>query len=250
MSEELIDLLGRVPGLHVPARVSSFYFKGKQSTLADIAKALNVAHVLEGSVRKSGDRLRITAELVHVADDTRVWSETFDRKLDDIFKVQDDIAGAVVKALKISLLTGLGPTAPLTSNSEAYTLYLQGKSVMKGGAQEDFLRRSITTNAPSRSTPASQPVGRRSATCAPTRTLRFAHPPIERSRSPAHAEAARALALDPNLPEAHSALGRIAYLVDLDWSVAQRELSRTLELAPEPAGRAAFSLVSGRHARS
>ena len=89
LSEELIDLLGKVPGLHVPARASSFYFKGKQSTLPDIAKALNVTHVLEGSVRKSGDRLRITAELVHVADDTRVWSETFDRELDDIFKLPE-----------------------------------------------------------------------------------------------------------------------------------------------------------------
>ena len=246
LSEELIDLLGRVPGLHVPARVSSFYFKGKQSTLADIAKALNVAHVLEGSVRKSGDRLRITAELVHVADDTRVWSETFDRKLDDIFKVQDDIAGAVVKALKISLLTGLGPTAPLTSNSEAYTLYLQAKSVMKGGAQEDFLKaldyyeRAVALD-PGFAAGWAALGDLRADSYATFRT-----PSYREVAFSAHAEAARALALDPNLPEAHSALGRIAYLIDLDWSVAQRELSRTLELAPnQPVALRFLSYLGG-----
>jgi len=92
LSDELIDLLGKIPNLRVPARTSSFYFKGRPSTLPEIGKVLNVSHVLEGSVRKSGTALRISAELVNVADDTRVWSETYDRTLDDVFKVQDDIA--------------------------------------------------------------------------------------------------------------------------------------------------------------
>jgi TolB-like protein len=102
LSEELIDMLTKVPGLHVPARTSSFYFKGRQTTIADIAKALGVAHVLEGSVRKSGNTVRITAQLVRVDNGYHVWSETFDRQLDDIFKIQDEIAGAVVKSLKAS----------------------------------------------------------------------------------------------------------------------------------------------------
>jgi TolB-like protein len=124
LSEELIDLLGKVPGLRVPARTSSFYFKGKQATLAEIGKALNVTHVLEGSVRKSGKTLRITTELVSVADDARVWSETYDRQLDDVFKVQDDIAGAVVTALKVSVLGEPVPRVAPTVSSDAYLHYL------------------------------------------------------------------------------------------------------------------------------
>jgi len=123
LSEELIDLLGKIPELRVPARTSSFYFKGKQATLGEIAKALNVSHILEGSVRKSGNQLRITAELVRTDTDTRIWSETFDRKLDDIFKVQDEISAAVVKALKISLLEGAAPKATPAANTETYTLF-------------------------------------------------------------------------------------------------------------------------------
>src|SRR5450631_3466711 len=97
-------MLTKVPDLRVPARTSSFYFKGKQTTIAEIAKALGVAHVLEGSVRKSGNNLRITAQLIRTDNGYHVWSDTYDRKLDDIFKVQDEIALVVVTALKASLL--------------------------------------------------------------------------------------------------------------------------------------------------
>jgi TolB-like protein len=130
LSGELIDLLAKVPGLRVPARTSSFYFKGKQATLQEIAKALNVTHVLEGTVRKSGQTLRITTDLVRVDTGTPMWSETYDRKLDDIFKIQDDIAGSVVSALKVSLLGGTVPRATPTANSAAYTAYL---NCWKGG---------------------------------------------------------------------------------------------------------------------
>jgi TolB-like protein len=100
LSEELIDLLTKVPDLRVPARTSSFYFKGKLTTLAEIARALNVANVLEGSVRKSGNALRITAHMIRVDSGYDVWSQTYDRDLKDIFQVQDEIAAAVVGALK------------------------------------------------------------------------------------------------------------------------------------------------------
>ena len=105
MVEEILNLLSKVPELHVPARTSSFYFKGRQSTIAGISHALGVAHVLEGSVRKSGNHLRISAQLVQADNGYQVWSESYDRNLDDdILKVQDEIASAVVAALKISLL--------------------------------------------------------------------------------------------------------------------------------------------------
>jgi TolB-like protein len=128
LSEELIDMLTKIPELRVPARTSSFYFKGKQSTVHDIAKALSVAHVLEGSVRKSGNRLRITAQLVRADSGYHLWSETYDRQLDDIFKVQDEIASAVVKALKSKLLPARQlESGHRTDNSEAYDQYLFGK---------------------------------------------------------------------------------------------------------------------------
>ena len=103
MTEELIDKLSKIPGLRVPAPTSSFYFKGKHVPVTDIAKALGVAYVLDGSVRKSGDRLRVAARLVRADTGFVVWSETYDRPFDDILMVQDDIAGEVIKALRTSL---------------------------------------------------------------------------------------------------------------------------------------------------
>jgi len=103
MTEELIDRLSKIPGLRVPAPTSSFYFKGKQITIADIAKTLGVAYVLDGSVRKSGARLRVAARLIRADNGYVVWSETYDRPLDDILMLQDDIAGEVTKALKASI---------------------------------------------------------------------------------------------------------------------------------------------------
>ena len=143
LSEELIDMLTKVPELRVPARTSSFYFKGKQATIADIAKALGVAHVLEGSVRKSGNTLRVTAQLIRVDNGYHVWSETYDRKLDDIFKVQDEIAGAVVTALRVHLLPmqkAAGQEELRTENLEAYDLYLQGRQSFNRGDADGYQR--------------------------------------------------------------------------------------------------------------
>ena len=149
LSEELIDMLTKVPDLRVPARTSLFYFKGKQTTIKDIAAALGVAHVLEGSVRKSGKTLRITAQLIRVDNGYRLWSKTFDRKLDDIFKVQDEIAGAVVKALKVSLLGSEVPVPSRTTTTDAYLLYFKGvalgrrdyalvSAAVRGAAEQAF----------------------------------------------------------------------------------------------------------------
>lgn len=134
LSEELIDMLTKISDLQVPARTSSFYFRDKQATIADIAKALAVAHVLEGSVRKSGKTIRITAQLVRADNGYHVWSETYDRQIDDIFKVQDDIAGSVVKSLKVSLLAGGASRSIPTTNTDAYTSYLQARDLFQRGS--------------------------------------------------------------------------------------------------------------------
>ena len=129
ISEELLNVLVRVKGLRVPSRTSSFTFKGSSLKLADIGKELQVDHILEGSVRKSGDRIRVTAQLIEVHSDTHLWSETYTRQLDDIFAVQDEIAQAIVGALKITLTGEEQPQlqSRTTTSAEAYNRFLLGR---------------------------------------------------------------------------------------------------------------------------
>jgi len=141
LSEELIDLLARTQGLQVIARTSSFYFKGKQVTIAEIAKTLNVAHVLEGSVRKAGNTIRVTAQLIRAKDGVHLWSETYDRSIKDVFKVQDEISAAVVAALKVQLLpTAATADAARTANTEAHNQYLLGRQFLNRTTVEGFRR--------------------------------------------------------------------------------------------------------------
>jgi eukaryotic-like serine/threonine-protein kinase len=134
LSEELIELLGKTPGLRVIPRTSSFYFKGRAETLETIAAQLRVANVLEGSVRKSGNRLRVTAQLIRADTSEQLWSETYDRDLRDVFKVQDEIAGAVVSALQVKLAPGQqAANLHRTSNPEAHNQYLLGRQFFDRG---------------------------------------------------------------------------------------------------------------------
>jgi adenylate cyclase len=130
LSEELIDLLTKVPDLKVPARTSSFYFKGQHATIAEIAKALGVSHVLEGSVRKAGNTIRVTAQLIRADNGYHLWSETYDRDLKDVFKVQDEIAGRVVEELKVALPSTATSAAGRTENAAAYNQYLLGRKYL------------------------------------------------------------------------------------------------------------------------
>jgi TolB-like protein len=129
ISEEVLNLLAKVPQLRVIARTSSFSFKGKEADIAEIARKLGVAHVLEGSVRTSGDKVRITAQLIRASDSSHLWSEAYDRKLTDVFAVQDEIAAAVVAQLKVSLL-GAAPKARAT-DPKAYALFLQARELSR-----------------------------------------------------------------------------------------------------------------------
>src|SRR3982750_3673358 len=139
LSEELLNQLAQVPQLRVIARTSSFSFKDKEIDVATIARTLNVANVLEGSVRKSANTLRITAQLIRASDSSHLWSQTYDRDLTDVFKVQDEIAGKVVAALKVTLLpTQELPKAQRTNNPEAYQQYLQGRYYLNRFSIADF----------------------------------------------------------------------------------------------------------------
>ncbi len=139
LTEEMIDLLGQVTELRVPARTSSFYFKGKNEPIGSIAQLLKVAHLLEGSVRKAGKRLRITAQLIRAENGYHMWSQTYDRDDSDIFAVQDDIAKAVVSALKVKLTAAVPVSgARGTSNAEAYNQYLLGRQLYRRESIEGY----------------------------------------------------------------------------------------------------------------
>ncbi len=146
LSEELLNVLAKVQGLRVIARTSSFAFKGKDATIADVAKTLGVDHVLEGSVRKAGDRVRITAQLIRARDSSHLWSETYDRTLDDVFAIQEEISGQVVGALKIRLLGARTDLSEVggTENGQAYEAFLRGLHILsQGRALEENLRDAL-----------------------------------------------------------------------------------------------------------
>src|SRR6266446_2836841 len=252
LSEELIGMLTTVAELRVPARTSSFYFKGKQTTIADIAKALGVAHVLEGSVRKSGNTVRITAQLVRVDNGYHVWSETFDRQLDDIFKIQDEIAGAVVKSLKASLLEGEAPRTTPTTNTEAYTLYLQALSLSKRGNSADSLTAIEYLRQATRMDPQFALAWALSAQLHTDETVdwtqlfkpdyaavRSDHDAVAywpkiyaQSCTAGHHAGDKALTLAPKLAEAHMAMALVLLWCDWDWAAADAELRKARELDP------------------
>ena len=132
LSEEILNALAQIPGLRVPARTSSFAFKGKSQDVARIGEALRVSSILEGSVRRAGDRVRVTAQLVNAADGYHVWSQTFDRQLKDVFAIQDEIAAAIAGALQVRLASGGAPSRQpgSTSSAEAYEAYLRGRHAL------------------------------------------------------------------------------------------------------------------------
>ncbi|HEY5775537.1 MAG TPA: tetratricopeptide repeat protein, partial [Xanthomonadales bacterium] len=134
LSEELLNLLAKIPELRVTSRSSAFAFKGEKIDIPEVARKLNVAHILEGSVRKAGNQVRVTAQLIDARSDIHLWSETYDRTLDDIFAIQDEIASTVVEQLKVTLL-GAAPHVQET-NPEAYALYLQARHLSRVGTNE------------------------------------------------------------------------------------------------------------------
>jgi adenylate cyclase len=233
MSEELIDMLTKVPELRVPARTSSFYFKGKQTTIAEIAKTLSVAYVLEGSVRKSGNALRVTAQLIKADSGYHVWSDSYDRALDDVFKVQDEIANAVVDALKITLANPpTGSALGRTSNTEAYEQYLIGRQFLARAGVDNYHRAEESFRKAVLLDPsfAAAYVGLSDA--------QYLFDSVQGRLAPAEfqrilALVDRAIELAPKLSDGYSERGmdQLAYVGDL--GAAQADLSRALELDPK-----------------
>jgi eukaryotic-like serine/threonine-protein kinase len=249
LADELLSVLTKVRGLRVAARASSFQFRGSSEDLAVIGEKLNVATLLDGSVRKSGNRVRISVQLVQAADRVQLWSETYDRSLEDIFAVQDDIAQSVVRELKTTLLgeapdsksSGAARAEVATAsrghgaqNPEAHRLYLQGRYFVERVNEEDtakglrYLEQALALD--------------------PTFALAWVEiaraqinmggygwVPVSVGYEAARAAALRALELAPDLPEAHTRLAAIQRMYDYDLRAAEASAKRALELDPSNA---------------
>ncbi|CAN5329191.1 hypothetical protein BH11PSE14_BH11PSE14_12150 [soil metagenome] len=233
LAEELLNLLAKVPNLRVIARTSSFSFQGKSDDVATIGRALDVDHVLQGSVRTSGKHLRISAQLIRARDNTQVWSETYDRTVDDVFAVQDEIAAAVVDQLKIKLM-GAPPHAQKT-DPRAYALYLEARQAGRRGnaegqrTSESKYRQALAID------PAYAPawVGLSSSYANQANAgLR----PSEEGFRLAREAVDKALAIDPDSARAHAQRGFLAMSHERDLSLAATHLQHALALAPDDFG--------------
>lgn len=232
ITEEIINVLSQIEGLRVAARTSSFFFKGKHADMRQIGEQLNVRTVLEGSVRKAEDRLRITAQLVNVADGYHLWSERYDRELKDVFAIEDEIARSIADRLKLTLegeraqqLVNAG-----TKNLDAYQLYLKGRAFLyrRGGAipqAAECFDRAVKLDPD---------YALAWAGLADTyTTLGYYGLARPEACMPKGMEAARrAVALGPSLAEAHTALAMSSLMGTWDKPVAKREFLRALELNP------------------
>jgi len=233
LSEELLNLLAKVPELRVAARTSSFSFKGQNLEIPEIAERLQVAHVLEGSVRKSGNQVRITAQLIQADGGYHLWSETYDRKLDDVFVIQDEIAAQVVEQLKVTLL-GEGPKT-VETDPEAYSLVLQARYLARRSTPESWtqaidLYQKALAIAPDYAA-AWAGLGDAYGSQAFGGVV-----PFEEGFRRAREAVDRALEIDPNYAPAHAQLGLIAEAVDGDRAAAARHYERALMLAPTDTG--------------
>jgi TolB-like protein/Tfp pilus assembly protein PilF len=233
MAEELINVLTQIGKLKVASRTSSFQFKSKELDIREIGNKLEVAAVLEGSVRKAGNRVRITAQLIDITDGYHIWSEKFDRDLDDIFSIQDEIALAIVEKLKIKLL-GVEKaklTKRHTENQEAFSLYLKGRFFwnkrFEGGLMQamDCFRQAIDMD------PLFALAYAAMADC--YCMLGFYGYALPHDIYPkGKAAANKALEIDNELGEAHASLGWIKTFYDWDWPGAEKEFKKALKLCP------------------
>ena len=237
ISEELLNLLSKIPQLTVISRSSAFSFKGKDITIPEVAKQLNVALVLEGSVRRDGDRLRITAQLIEASSDSHLWSQSYDREFDDIFAVQDEISTAIVNALKehLGLQVEVAVRRRYTENPDAYDAYLQGWALI-----ESF---NLGVDGPAKLDAGRQYFDRALAldSAYPLAFVGLAF--VESyyawigegtgdNLARAEKYARQALAFDPGLSQAHAVLGDIHGLRD-EWAAAIAAYHEAIRLDPQ-----------------
>jgi TolB-like protein len=231
MADEIIDLLVKIPGLKIIGRTSSFQFKGKTEDLRAIGTQLGVAYVLEGSVRKSPDRLRVTAQLINTRDGTHLWSQTYDRDLSDVLKMQDEIAASLVRALQLEVSGYLIVSRPTLRSTEAYSLFLQGLHAIDRYDQQGFEQAITYFQRALDLDPAFAP-GAVGIAIAYDNLAEFLILPPAVAFEKARQGAEHALRLDPNLAVARAMLGIVHNVYDWNWAAGDREMRLARALAP------------------
>lgn len=232
IAEEMLNLLAQISELRVISRSSSFSFKGRDLEIPEIAERLNVGHVLEGSVRKSGNRIRITAQLIDARTDTHLWSANYDRELDDIFAIQDEIATTIVEQLKLTLLSGVPTSRP--TDPEAYVLFLQGRHLLDRYTRESLVRAGGLYQRVLDIDPNYPPALKGLAEVLANQTG-MGLIPMEGSIERAWALVGRAAALDPGYADAWSGLGSMHQYWSGDLQAAAENFARAVELGPNQA---------------
>jgi serine/threonine-protein kinase len=233
MTDELITALTKVEGLHVASRTSVFALKNVREDVRTLGARLNVSAVLEGSVRKAGNRLRITVQLTSVADGRTLWSERYDRELEDVFAVQDEIAGTIVRTLRTTLLGEIGDLTPVryTENVRAYSLYLKGRFWWNRRTPADiaegvrYFEQAIAEDP-------EYALAYSGLADSYALELDYRGAPVLEGMERAKAQARKAIELDESLAEAHTSLGWVTFIYDWDWPGAEREFHRAIELNP------------------
>ncbi len=250
LSEELLNALAGVPELKVAAHTSSFAYKGRNEDVRTIARDLSVATILEGSVRRSGNQVRITVQFIKADDGYHLWSESYDRELEDIFAIQEEIARAITEKLQVQLAGGDERLVKqATADVEAYDYYLRGRYGLSMANSEESLRRAIRLFE--------QAVGRDSTYAAAYAGIADAYIELEdyvevdEVAPLARAAALRAVELDDTRAETHTALAHVYMHYDWDWISTERAYRRAVELGPESfeahAGMAHFLMAAGDH---
>jgi adenylate cyclase len=229
ITEELLNLLSKIPELKVTSRSSAFSFKGQNPDIPTVAKKLKVDHILEGSVRKAGNRVRITAQLIKADSDVHIWSETYDRELDDVFGIQDEISREVVTALQIQLFGSAPTTAP--TDTEAYTLYLKGKYFHALGERTPWESAVSAFRAAIAIDPDYAPAWA-ALSFAQQSLANLSYIEQNSGFESARQSAIRALELDGGLADAWAALARIQNSFDQDWERAEGTIRTALQYGP------------------
>ncbi len=231
VTEELINRLGRLQEIKVAGRASSFAFRNRDLGLDAIGQQLGVEAVVEGSVRRDGDQLRVTVELVDVSSGFQIWSDSYDRTVDDIFAIQDDIATAIIDALRVQLVPGTSRLRAGTSSVRAHDAYLLGLARWHARTEDDLLRALEYFRQAVEEDDSYAPAH---AGLALTYAVLPAYTdfPVEEAAERGSAEAARALALNAQLAEAHAAIGQIAQSLEWNLEAAEMAYTRALEFQP------------------
>ncbi len=231
ISEELLNVLARIPGLKVSSRTSSFHFAGRDVPLREIAAQLAVRHILEGSVRKSGNTVRITAQLIDAKTDAHLWSDTYDREVLDTFAVQGEIAEEIVTQLHLTLTKPIQTRRP-TQNEEAYDKYLRGWHFLRQSWAADDMSKAAEYFAGAIQLDPEYAQAHALLSLTMTSLGNFRHEAPAEVFPTALESVNIALALDESLPEAHAAMGWLALSYEHDWRKAEKAFRRTAELAP------------------